>query len=83
LEEHPVQNALFKELETNGISQGMYKDHGLSSEEMSSARSAYLTNMTNMWKNKRIISRLLNHTVETLLRIHLAPVREKQRSKSV
>jgi hypothetical protein len=84
LDKYPVFKALFQALESLGITKGMYcKDGVPSSAEMSSAFSTYRTNIQNIWKAGTLCSKLLNHLLNVLLRVHLAPKRETKRAKLI
>ncbi|CEG74324.1 hypothetical protein RMATCC62417_09560 [Rhizopus microsporus] len=56
----------------------------LSTEKLAAVPSAlkdiafklFVTNFENMWKNRKIINRLLNKLLDVLLKIHLARIRE-------
>jgi hypothetical protein len=45
---------------------------------MDIAITNFITNLTLMWTDKKFINRLLNKLIEVLLKIHLAPIREKE-----
>ena len=47
------------------------------------ALSQYMTNFKNMWSNSKRQYRLLNHVLIVLLRIHLAPDRERSRREYI
>jgi len=45
---------------------------------MEIALTNFNSNLSLMWTDKKMINRLLNKLIEVLLKIHLAPVREKE-----
>ncbi|CEG80539.1 hypothetical protein RMATCC62417_14861 [Rhizopus microsporus] len=61
-----------------GVTRGTYEASGPSSIEMGIVRKTYATNLHNIWSDKRLFSKLLDHLLDVLLRIHLAPKREKE-----
>jgi hypothetical protein len=84
LNKHPVFNALFNALESSGITKGMYsRGDILSPPEMEVALKTYKTNFSNMWKAGTISNKLLNHLLDVLLRVHLAPKREAKRTEYI
>jgi hypothetical protein len=84
LNKHPVFNALFNALESSGITKGMYsRGDILSPTEMEVALKTYKTNFSNMWKAGTISNKLLNHLLDVLLRVYLAPKREAKRTEYI
>ncbi|KAI9248112.1 hypothetical protein EDC94DRAFT_625148, partial [Helicostylum pulchrum] len=50
----------------------------LSSSEMSIARDIYNANFKTMWGKKKLFNSTLNHLIDVLLRVHLAPERKSK-----
>ncbi|KAL0582181.1 hypothetical protein ABG067_008034, partial [Albugo candida] len=74
---HPVLQCLVKDFPESIKS--MFQDKNtLPISVMDIAVTNFITNFSLMWKDKKIINRLLNKLIEVLLKIHLAPVREKK-----
>ncbi|KAI9273174.1 hypothetical protein EDC94DRAFT_185419 [Helicostylum pulchrum] len=79
IENNPVHNSLIEFLASVGVDRNTYTDvTQLSSVEMSIARNTYFTNLKNMWDKKKLFNSILNHLLDVLLRVHLAPKRERK-----
>ncbi|KAI9267571.1 hypothetical protein EDC94DRAFT_557603 [Helicostylum pulchrum] len=74
LEEHPKENALFEELPLSDIA-GSFEIPALLSEQKMNVITSAVTNVENMWGDNKKFSKLLDSTLNVLLRLHLAPTR--------
>ena len=77
-----ANNAIIEHLSSFGVTRDTYKDSiDLSSVEMNITRNTYMTNLSVMWDKRKIFNSLLEHLLHVLLRLHLAPKREKSYRK--
>ncbi|KAI9254921.1 hypothetical protein EDC94DRAFT_696570 [Helicostylum pulchrum] len=75
-----LKNSLFECLSSYSVSGDTYEDNDmqLSSLEMSIARDIYNANFKTMWGKKKLFNSTLNHLIDVLLRVHLAPERKSK-----
>lgn len=71
LDRHPVENCLFKELASNGITKDSYETM-LKTEEKKVALTRIITSIKNMWSTSNTFTKLLDHLLDVLLKLHLA-----------
>jgi hypothetical protein len=76
LEKYPVEDYLFRELASNGITKD-FINLMLKNEQMLVALNLIITNVKNMWSTNKIFFKLLDHLLGVLLKLHLAGNRTK------
>ncbi|KAI8091895.1 hypothetical protein BDF21DRAFT_480264 [Thamnidium elegans] len=73
LQSHPVQNALFKALDLNGVNLTTLTHNKTANTDILTALNTYLVSFTNMWANNKLTNYLLDKVILVLLRTHLFP----------
>lgn len=74
---HPVLQCLVNAF-PESIKSLFQDKNSLPMSVMDIAITNFITNLTLLWTDKKIINRLLNKLIEVLLKIYLAPIREKK-----
>ena len=80
--DYPIRSALFNMI-FDTVTQFLQPKETLHMACYESILSTYITNLTVMWNDHKIINALLNKLILVLLRLHLAPAREAKRREYI